>query len=56
MVTIRTNIMKENWITDIFINPMTQMPTFYRRQESVTPEPHAFSVPRKQISTMGLGQ
>ena len=56
MVTIRTNIMKENWITDIFINPMTQMPTFYRRQESATPEPHAFSVPRKQISTMGLGQ
>ena len=60
MVTIRTNIMQEIWetLTGYYLpaldGPFT--PYTYRGHSTSTPNPYAFSVPRKQISAMGLGQ
>jgi hypothetical protein len=60
MVTIRTNIMREHWIfvSSLYWDPFIQqnVPYFYRAQDAATSDPYAFSVPRKQISAMGLGQ
>jgi len=59
MVTIRTNIMQEIWEDKIgFWYPAEGQPTpyAYRGHLTSTPNPYAFSVPRKQISAMGLGQ
>ena len=59
MVTIRTNIMQEIWEDKIgYWSPFEGQPIqyFYRGHLSSTPNPYAFSVPRKQISAMGLGQ
>ena len=62
MVTIRTNIMEEAWgpaIGYYYIATDEQPPGtqyFYRDHLESTPNPYAFSVPRKQISAMGLGQ
>ena len=62
MVTIRTNIMEETWGPQVgyyYIATDEQPPGtqyFYRDHLESTPNPYAFSVPRKQISAMGLGQ
>ena len=60
MVTIRTNIMKETWIPETgYYRPIPDSqgdPYIYRDNFTSTPNPYAFSVPRKQISAMGLGQ
>ena len=62
MVTIRTNIMEEAWGPKVgyyYIAHDEQPPGtqyFYRDNLESTPNPYAFSVPRKQISAMGLGQ
>ena len=63
MVTIRTNIMQEIWEDKIGYyfqhgggeQPL-QTPYTYRDNLTSTPNPYAFSVPRKQISAMGLGR
>jgi len=60
MVTIRTNIMEEAWGPAIgYYYPLpdqNQVPYFYSNNLGSIPNPYAFSVPRKQISAMGLGQ
>jgi len=62
MVTIRTNIMQEIWEdkTGYYMQYGDQQPPgspyTYRDNLTSTPNPYAFSVPRKQISAMGLGQ
>ena len=60
MVTIRTNIMKEAWGPEIgYYRPVPDSqgdPYIYRDNFLSIPSPYAFSVPRKQISAMGIGQ
>jgi hypothetical protein len=60
MVTIRTNIMEEFWVPAVgYYYPLpdqNQVPYLYRDNSTSTPNPYAFSVPRKHISAMGLGQ
>jgi hypothetical protein len=60
MVTIRTNIMKEAWVPEVgYYYPLpdqNQVPYLYYNHYISIPDPYAFSVPRKQISAMGLGQ
>ena len=60
MVTIRTNIITELWGPEIgyyYPTPDSQgVAYYYRTNFTSTPNPYAFSVPRKQISAMGLGQ
>ena len=60
MVTIRTNIMQEIWeVLDGYYFPAPDSPPTpytYRDNLTSTPNPYAFSVPRKQVSAMGIGQ
>ena len=65
MVTIRTNIMREYWqnVTNWYYDPVIQQYVLYEYRSPFvnfqiqnTPDPYAFSVPRKQISAMGRGQ
>ena len=60
MVTIRTNIMKETWIPETgYYRPIPDSqgdPYIYLNKFLSIPSPYAFSVPRKQISAMGIGQ
>ena len=60
MATIRTNIMKETWVPDVgYYYPLPDqnlVPYLYLNHQISIPDPYAFSVPRKQISAMGLGQ
>tara|TARA_B000000460_G_scaffold218569_1_gene169106 strand:+ start:2041 stop:2835 length:795 start_codon:yes stop_codon:yes gene_type:complete len=60
MVTIRTNIMEEFWGPEVgYYYPLpdqNQVPYLYRDHLESTPNPYAFSVPRKQVSVMGIGQ
>ena len=60
MVTIRTSIMKEAWGPEVgYYYPLpdqNQVPYTYSNNFYASPDPYAFSVPRKQISAMGLGQ
>ena len=65
MVTIRTTVMREHWqnVTNWYYDPIIQQYVLYEYRSPFvnfqiqnTPTPYAFSVPRKQISAMGLGQ
>jgi hypothetical protein len=60
MVTIRTNIVEEFWAAETgYYYPFPnqwQVPYLYSTQAIAEQRPYAFSVPRKQISAMGLGQ
>jgi|TARA_B110000014_G_scaffold226813_1_gene186311 hypothetical protein len=60
MVTIRTSIAREHWSMQegTYYDPFIQqwVPYFFSNQDAMFPSPYAFSVPRKQISAMGLGQ
>jgi hypothetical protein len=60
MVTIRTSIMKEAWRSEVgYYYPLpdqNQVPYTYSNNFYSSADPYAFSVPRKQISAMGLGQ
>jgi hypothetical protein len=60
MVTIRTNIMREHWDLEEgeYWDPFFQqnLTYFFSAQDAATSDPYAFSVPRKQISAMRLGQ
>jgi|TARA_R110000787_G_scaffold261719_1_gene367052 hypothetical protein len=65
MVTIRTTVMREHWqnVTNWYYDPIIQQYVLYEYRSPFlnfqiqnTPTLYAFSVPRKQISAMGLGQ
>ena len=60
MVTIRTNIMQEIWedLTGYYLPTEDSLPEPYTYRDNLTstPNPYAFSVPRKQVSAMGIGQ
>jgi hypothetical protein len=60
MVTMTTTTIQEHWgfAYDYYLDPVTSQwyPFWYRGNYSSTPTITSFAVPRKQISTMGLGQ